>query len=306
MSKPEWDALDSEALQEIAEENAGDYPTVATPFREWNDACLELSGGRGLGPGYYVILGAATGQGKSTFAVNVAAHAIRHGHSVGFINFEMSRANIAGRFLTIMSGVKARHLQPGPSFREDLMAEAVRASTRASQNGARLYVNKAPIHDLADLTYGVKQLLGYGCELLIVDYLQLVRVSSQPDLVKRTEVTSDTLRGMVHDHRARCIAVSQLTTESGKKQSQRSNPPTEYDLYGGGKWAQDASQVLLIDHTSKRALDNGTQEIKMLLRKNRHGPKGHWFLHFDTNTLRMTPTHEQRTTPGSADPFSYG
>ena len=124
--------------------------------------------------------------------------------------------------------------------------------------------------------------------------------------MKRTEVTSDTLRGMVHDHRARCIAVSQLTTESGKKPSQRSNPPTEYDLYGGGKWAQDASQVLLIDHTSKRALDNGTQEIKMLLRKNRHGPKGHWFLHFDTNTLRMTPTHEQRTTPGSADPFSYG
>ena len=92
----------------------------------------------------------------------MAAHAIRHGHSVGFINFEMSRANIAGRFLTIMSGVKARHLQPGPSFREDLMAEAVRASTRASQNGARLYGNKAPIHDLADLTYGVKQLLGYG------------------------------------------------------------------------------------------------------------------------------------------------
>lgn len=306
MSKPEWDALDTEALREIAEENAGDYPTVSTPFREWNDACLELSGGQGLGPTYYVILGAATGQGKSTLAVNVAAHAIRHGHSVGFINFEMSRANIAGRFLTIMSGVKARHLQPGPAFREDLMVEAVRASTRVSKNGAQLYVNREPIHDLADLTYGVKQLIGFGCELLIVDYLQLVRVSSQPDLVKRTEVTSDTLRGMIHDSRSRCIAVSQLTTESGKKQSAKANPPTEYDLYGGGKWAQDASQVLLIDHTSKRALTDGKQEIKILLSKNRHGPKGHWFMHFDTSTLRMTPAHGQRDTTSSSDPFSYG
>jgi len=305
MPKPEWDALDAEALQEIAEENAGDYPTVATPFREWNEACLEMSGGQGLGPGYYVILGAATGQGKSTLAVNVAAHAIRHGHSVGFINFEMSRANIAGRFLTIMSGVASRHLQPGPTFREDMMMEAVRAAARVSSDGARLYVNKAPIHDLSDLTYGVEQLLGKGCDLLIVDYLQLVRVSSQPDLVKRTEVTSDKLRGLVHDHKARCIAVSQLTTESGKKQSQKSNPPTEYDLYGGGKWAQDASQVILLDHTSKRALQNGTQEMKVLLRKNRHGPKGHWFMHFDTNTLRMTPAHGQRDQ-NSTDPFSYG
>jgi replicative DNA helicase len=305
MAKPEWDALDAEALQEIAEENAGEYPTVRSGFREWDEACLELSGGQGLGPTYYVVLGGATGRGKSTLSVNIAAQAIRHGHSVGFINFEMSRANIAGRFLTVMSGVKAKHLQPGPGFREDLMVEAVRSAGRSAKDGAQLFVNKAPIHDLADLEYGVKQLHGFGCDLLIVDYLQLVRVTGVGDMVKRTEVTSDKLRGLIHDLQSRCIAVSQLTTESGKKQSTKANPPTEYDLYGGGKWAQDASQVVLIDHTSFRLLADGQQELKILLKKNRHGPKGHWHIHFDTRTLRMAPAHGTAASTDT-DPFSYG
>jgi replicative DNA helicase len=309
MATPEWTALDAKLLQEIAEENAGDYPTVTTPFREWNDACLELSGGQGLGPGYYVVLGGATGKGKSTLAVNLAAHAIRHGHSVGFINFEMSRANVAGRFLTIMSGVKARHLQPGRAFRQDLMLEAVRAASRSAKSEAQLYVNTEPIHDLADLTYGVKQLHGFGCDLLIVDYLQLVRVAGQGDMVKRTEATSDKLRGLILDLKTRCIAVSQLTTESGKKQSSKANPPTEYDLYGGGKWAQDSSQVLLIDHTSRRLLANGEIEFKVLIRKNRHGPTGHFHVRFDTNTLRMVPAHGTgfgTDNSSDEDPFSYG
>lgn len=308
MPKPEWRALDAATLQEIAEENAGDYPTVTTPFREWNESCLELSGGQGLGPGYYVILGGATGRGKSTLAVNLAAHAIRHGHSVGFINFEMSRANIAGRFLTVMSGVKARHLQPGKGFREDLMMDAVRASQRSASNGAQLYVNSAPIHDLADLEYGVKQLHGFGCQLLIVDYLQLVRVTGQPDMVKRTEATSDKLRGLILDLKTRCIAVSQLTTESGKKQSSKASPPTEYDLYGGGKWAQDSSQVVLIDHTSRQLLSDGQIEFRVLIKKNRHGPTGHFHVRFDTNTLRMNPAHGRTDFGNGADddPFTYG
>ena len=303
-TKPKWTALGTELLQEIAEENAGDYPTVRTPYAEWNRACVELSGGEGLGPTYYVVLGAATGRGKSTFALNVAAHAIREGHPVGFINFEGSRNTIASRFLTIMSGQQTKYLQPGKMFDRGVMESAIRTTMARSEAGARLYVNEQPIHDLAHLEYGFKQLVdGRGCQLVIVDYLQLVRVTGQPDLFKRTEIASDKLRELTLDLQTRAIAVSQITTESGKKQSQRANPPSEYDLYGGGKWAQDASQVILLDHTSVRRAHDGGVEMKVLLRKNRHGPTGHWWLRHDTSNMRMHPSGRSDGT-GSPDPFA--
>jgi replicative DNA helicase len=188
------------------------------------------------------------------------------------------------------------------------MLEAVRATTRVAKDGAQLYVNTEPIHDLADLEYGVKQLNGFGCDLLIVDYLQLVRVTGQNDMVKRTEATSDLLRGLILDLKSRCIAVSQLTTESGKRQGNKAHPPTEYDLYGGGKWAQDSSQVILIDHTSREVLGNGEIQFRVLIRKNRHGPTGHFHVKFDTSTLRMNPAHGRQfgTSPDEEDPFSFG
>ena len=52
---------------------------VPTPLPSWNAACRDEGGGVGLARGWHDVVAGNTGQGKSLFALNVAASAIRHG-----------------------------------------------------------------------------------------------------------------------------------------------------------------------------------------------------------------------------------
>lgn len=287
---PSFDVLDGDLLASLARMNLEPVEAIPTPFPSWNNVCREGGGGVGLGRGYYVILGAATGRGKSTIAINVAAHAVRHGYNVGFLNFEMTQRQIAGRYLSILTGMQNRKLEPGHDFDYEY---AIEASMKANDYAVgNMVVNRHPIFNGDQLTDGFYALVeDHKVDLVIVDYLQLIHLDGVNGLYERTEAVSNLLRTLIHRTQTRGVALSQVTTESGRKKT--GHPPSEYDLFGGGKWAQDANQVIMLDHTHYVRNAKGNIETRMALRKNRHGPLTGFDLEFDTKSLRYTEVREQ-------------
>ncbi len=78
---------------------------VPTPLPTWNALCGEEGGHSGLARTWTVVIGGMPGARKSYFALNMAAHAIKLGHKVGAINFEMSFPGYATRFLSVVTGI---------------------------------------------------------------------------------------------------------------------------------------------------------------------------------------------------------
>jgi replicative DNA helicase len=88
----------------------GEIPLEGAPsgFKSLDQSTL------GMKPGELIILGAQTGHGKTAFALNVArAASVDSGHSVLYINTEMSRQQIAARWGAILSDVALNQIRGG-------------------------------------------------------------------------------------------------------------------------------------------------------------------------------------------------
>jgi replicative DNA helicase len=75
----------------------------------------------GMKPGDLIILGAQTGHGKTAFALNVAkAVCIGGQNNILYVNTEMSRAQIAYRWGSILSGIGLSRIRGGNLTNEEL------------------------------------------------------------------------------------------------------------------------------------------------------------------------------------------
>lgn len=293
MSKVEFVALDSPTLTELLKDNDGPVEAVHTGFPTWDYVCREEGGRQGLALGWYVVLGGATGKGKTAVVLNMLAAAVKQGHSVGLVNFEMSMRQLAGRYVAIASGMDKKRIEPGEHF--DLSV-AQDAAARAGSGETHLYTNRKPIISLDELRDSIAALREAGCKMIAVDYLQLIDVPGVHGDYEQTKIVSNVLRQTVHQSGEYVgVALSQLRTEAGRQDK----PPTEYDLFGGGKWSHDADQVVMIDHTAheNHEADPFTGFGRIVVAKNRHGPPGEFPIRWDWKTLRcseLDTKHKER------------
>lgn len=304
MTVVEFDALDSARLFELLKDNEGPVNAISTPFPSWNSFCREEGGRQGIALGWYVVLGGATGFGKTTIAMNMAGNAVKVARNVGFVNFEMSQKQLAGRFLSIATGAHRDTVEPGTRFNMDALR---RATNQVEGIPGTLYTNRRPIVSLGQAEQSMRTLREAGCDLLIVDYVQLVRVDGMSGHPANQRV-SDTLRDFAHEHGAAVVSLGQVGT--GAIRSKES--PGLGSLDGGAKWAMDADQFVLIDHTAheRHEADPFTGFGRMVLIKNRHGPTGGFDIRWDWRTLQCAELTEDRrdvyvSGPGSAPAGSY-
>jgi replicative DNA helicase len=281
----EFDALDPTTIREILRENAGPVNAIPTGFPKWNRSCEEDGGLRGIAMGWYVLLGGATGYGKTALAINVAKSAVEDGRSVGFINFEMSRKQLTSRYAAILSGVPRRQIEPGKEFD---WAAVEQAADFAGQGTGMMYMNREPIGNYDQLLACLRALREeVGCELFVVDYVQLIGHSTLGGYDK-DQLISNTMRQFTHKHEVVTLALSQVGTEAIRA----GGSPGLASAVGGVKWVQDADQGLLIDHTAHRqdeeAGDPMTGFGKVIIVKNRHGPLGAFDIRWDWRTMRCS------------------
>ena len=272
----------------IAAQTWDERDVLPTPWPAINRTCGGWGGWTGIGPGWYVVCGGSSGGGKSLMALNMAVEGIRRGKSVGFVSLEMTAEQLQTRLYSMLCGVQTSHISPGRHFRNDV-AEGVtrRVQGWRDEGWGKLFVNEDRIrnlHDVISLMRGWRE--GWGCEVMVVDYMQLCRVPGEDATHRRIQATSAEVCDFANAHQVPVIALSQFHSQARRD---RTAPPTMDSLYGGVDLGNDADMVLLLDHTRYDRPTDDYARTWMVQGKNRHGPVAQDVpMEWDYRNLRLT------------------
>lgn len=254
-----WDQLVAEFRAAHAPEQKRD--AIPTPWWELDQVIGGLFGGR------MYVFGGRPGQGKSTAALNIAAHAaINQKSSVLVFSKEMPSVDVTGRVLARGAEVDLRHINS-------------RTIDRWSMNAIDAYLDsvgrpKFAVDARPRKLSGVKALARThahraGLDLLVVDYLQLVRTDT-PSRTREQEVAQVSMELKDLAMELDCVVV--VPAQLNRGSVQRADPkPTMSDLRDSGQIEQDADVVTLL-HREKADNGEATGKILLIVDKNRHGP----------------------------------
>ena len=134
-----------------------------------------------------------------------------------------------------------------------------------------------------------------GIRFFVVDYLQLCESSDHVGIAREVQAISAAIRLFAHQTKSVVIGLSQYNNEGGNN---RLVSPTVGHLYGGRRIAQDATQVLLLDHSryERDAIRTHLARTWLLLAKNRHGPTGSIPIEWDYKTLTAREANHDETS----------
>lgn len=232
----------------------------------------------GLRPGELILLAARPSMGKSSLAVQIAATVAAAGKRVLIFSAEMPGEEVAGRALWQQTRLDSALAYKGRLESADLarLADAVGAA-----QGLPVRIDDTPSLPVAALVARARAARREGVDLVVVDYLQLLKGAPRRDGNRVAEVTeiSAALKGLARDLDCPVLALSQLNREA---EHRAGSEPHLSDLRDSGSLEQDADQVWLL---WREGLDVKTATLKVA--KNRSGPTGAFELWFDTTTTRF-------------------
>ena len=227
----------------------------------------------GLVAGNLVIVAGRPGQGKTSFALNVAQHvAIREGRPVALFSMEMTLTELAERILAgeadvTMSDVRAGRLDEREWRR---LYQVIRDTSSAP-----LYIDDSASLTVLEIAAAARRLKAEkGLALLVVDYLQLL---DSPDRFDRDEQrVASYSRGLKRLAKELDITVMALSQLSRKPEARSNHRPLLSDLRESGAIEQDADQVCFLyrdEYYNPGEVDNkGLAEL--IIAKQRNGPTG--------------------------------
>ncbi|MBE0481838.1 MAG: replicative DNA helicase [Dehalococcoidia bacterium] len=235
-----------------------------------------------------IVLAARPSLGKTSLALNVARNAaLEHGARVALFSLEMSKMELAYRFLSCESGIDAQKV------RLDLVSDRQREKlmeTIGVLSEAPIYIDDSPFLRDSDMRSKARRLQSEkGIDLIILDYLQLMRSSRHTDnRVQEMSDISHSIKELARELDVPILAVSQL---SRAVEARHPHTPMLSDLRESGSIEQDADVVLFIyredvyftqeDWESKfpdKPYPKGISEI--IIAKHRNGPTGRIRLYF--------------------------
>ena len=221
----------------------------------------------GLKAGNYVAIGAASGVGKSTVALNIANHvATQQRLPVAFFTLEMSKAEVVDFLFALNLRVDRNHFNSGKFTSEEL--DAISAGQHKIRNSA-LRIFDDGNATLSDMRLDC-EIMAADCQLalIVVDYVQLMDGGGRGDFNREQEVAkiSRGLKGIARDHGCPVIVLSQLN-EQGKFRESRS-------IFN------DANLVLILDETPGG-------DLKAEITKGRNCPRGAFELSFEAEYCQL-------------------
>jgi replicative DNA helicase len=226
----------------------------------------------GLQKGDLVIVAGRPSMGKSAFAISIAEHvAVNEKVPVAIFSLEMSKEQLMQRFLCSQAQVDMHSVRTGflqPSQWPQLTAAAGRLSE------APIYIDDTPALNIFEMRAKARRLKShFDIQLIVVDYLQLVRSSSRNES-RQQEISdiSQSLKALAKELSVPVIAVSQL---SRAVESRDGNRPKLSDLRESGAIEQDADVVILLfreEYYKQTEENRGLAEA--IIAKQRNGPVG--------------------------------
>ena len=242
-----------------------------------------------------IVLAARTSLGKSSLALNIARNAaVDQGAHVAIFSLEMSKEQTVQRLLSSEAEVDLQRIKRGQySIQEE--KRVMDAAGVLSQ--APIYVDDSPILRVVEMRSKARRLdHQQGIDLIIVDYLQLIRGDSRTEnKVQEISEISRSLKALARELDAPVMALSQL---SRAVETRTPHIPLLSDLRESGSIEQDADVVMFIYREDvyykredwerqfpEKQYPEGLATIKIA--KHRHGPTEDRVLRFRPNIVKF-------------------
>ncbi len=270
-------------LDEI-QKNAGKLRGVPTGFKDLDSKLA------GLQDSNLIIFAARPGQGKTSFVLNVAQHvAVNSNLPVGIFSLEMSQEELVDRIIVGQADIDSWKLKTGKLDEKDYE----RLSHAYGQlDEAQLFIDDTPGASISEIRTKARRLQAeHGLRLIIVDYLQLIHISSFADnRVQQVSEISQALKNLARELKVPVLAVSQL---SRAVEARGSRKPQLADLRESGAIEQDADVVMFIYREDPENLE----QVKLEIAKHRNGPTGEIDLIFKGDRVKFYGMEKARSRP---------
>jgi replicative DNA helicase len=190
-----------------------------------------------------VILAARPGVGKTSLSLNIAVNAAkRYGQRVAFFSLEMSGEQLVQRLLSAETGINQQKLRLGEIGDEEwpMLMEAAGVLSETL-----LFIDDTPAVSALELRTKARRLQAeHGLDMVIVDYLQLMRSESRSEnRVQEISYITRSLKSLARELEVPLIALSQL---SRAVESRGDHKPILSDLRESGCLTGD-TRVTLVD-----------------------------------------------------------
>jgi len=234
-----------------------------------NDLDIKLSG---LQPSDLVIVAGRPSMGKTAFSIGMGLHAaVETKKSVAIFSLEMSKESLVTRMLCSDGRIDSSKLRGGFLTESD-WPRLGKAAGRLSES--RIFIDDQGNASVLEVRAKCRRVAAeFGLDLVVIDYLQLMRGSSAAQ--GREQEISEISRGLktlAKELNLPVVALSQLNRGVEQRQDKR---PGLSDLRESGAIEQDADVIMFVyrdEVYNPETEDRGVAEI--IIGKQRNGPIG--------------------------------
>lgn len=243
---------------------------------EWLDEITS-----GLQRGDLILVGARPSVGKTALALQVTAHAAGCRYPALFLSLEMAGAQLADRLLSHISGVDGQHIRQPKTMDENDWPRITDAGARI--DAMPLLIDETSALSVEQVCARIRQANAMErLGLVVIDYLTCIVPPKAEKLTDGIQIITRTLKALAKELRVPILLLSQLNRAGDSK-------PSLTSLRESGAIEQDADVVLLLH----RPQETQRHLIECIVAKQRNGPIGECFLHFNGATQRFTVTQER-------------
>jgi len=250
-----------------------------------------------------VIIAGRPSMGKTSLATNIAFNAAKNiqknssKSSVAFFSLEMSSEQLSTRILSEQARIKSNDIRRG-KISEKEMEQFIETSKNIIE--LPLYIDETPaitISALSNRARRVKRL--FGLDLVVIDYIQLMRAVSKKNDGRVQEISEITqgLKALAKELNVPVLALSQLSRAVEQRDDKK---PQLSDLRESGSIEQDADVVMFVyreEYYLERkepkvgSIEHAEWQNKMndilglaeiIIGKQRHGPTGNVKVEFES------------------------
>ena len=249
-----------------------------------------------------IIIAGRPSMGKTALATNIAFHAARniekkgHKSTVAFFSLEMSSEQLSTRILSEQSRIKSNDIRRG-KVSEKEFEQFIETSKNIYD--LPLYIDETPAITIAAISNRARRIKRlFGLELIVVDYIQLMRSAGKKEYNRVQEISEITqgLKALAKELDVPVLALSQLSRQVEQRDNKK---PQLSDLRESGSIEQDADVVMFvyreayylenkepnlgsIEHAEwRQKMDEISRLAEIMIGKQRHGPTGNIKVEFE-------------------------
>ena len=265
----------------------------------------------GLHQSDLIIIAGRPSMGKTALATNIAFNAAQklqeseRKSSVAFFSLEMSSEQLSTRILAEQSRIKSNDIRRG-RISDEQFDKFIDTSKNITE--LPLYIDETPAISIAAMSNRARRIKRlFGLDMIIVDYIQLMRgsINNKDGRVQEISEITQGLKAIAKELSVPVVALSQLSRAVEQRDLKK---PQLADLRESGSIEQDADVVMFVyreayylerqeprpatvEHAEWQAKMNEVSNLaEIIIGKQRHGPTGNVMLEFEAMFTKFKDT----------------